>query len=1477
MAKEETDFYPRWIKLLKSGYFQEVKKEVAVKEINGKQALGCIVALAQLAYDATKGNGQISSPCDVVSLTQKFATNVKPDKSNTLRYLTSLYHITNFLCEKDHFEQVTVLLNTVVEFKDENLELYTMEGKTLHDHFVAIFVKAVKKLVSRDNTADNTAVAATVSMLTTMWKLLLVNKTMRNGTVFLQNTIQACQILGQQDQKVAVRVITASLKLISEVDTIEDLEACLPQLFNLYSCLYRIQFKVTGHFSALSAVRSHLDQVKWKWSQKKVHAECFMVLCNATILFMWDYQEPSFTNKVQDNISVLTSFRGLSKNASVNAACALMEVMLMNSNRSMRKDVPVMPQSCLKPFLRMLLLLHGVFSDSETESMDHIKCLLDVFLFVINKEEAQCDSKQLKECVEFFLLARSDLVKAINNMISTNHSKAEKSIGLALNCFANILRVYKTAKLPEEIIILAKSFCQFICSLSSEVLKNSQNQYTVEVMFTILVSALGTERLDGALEALMAWLLKCPHESKKIFKLWGNLKHNSVCECNTEYLNITVQTIFERKNLFEQNWLQCQLSSNEIGKLLVEELETYCQNTHLRGEPVIAAADTLLALSTDYITQVKGLIVAMEVTSATENFADQCLRYYSKSKNLIKLLRKEKKQIDSVQFNFCMGNLLYVQLLCEIRHLRKECESEMVRLSVGPADPLVSELPESRPDPNDTCDVATKYNSLCLAEHRKVVESVDSAMRHWGFAYSVLKEQRKEEYDLSMTLEMLQGAGLLLRLYCDKVRQEKIWKLLHDLATMTGDVNMVVVAVGEMLNVTEVSQDLIENTKISLQQSEVSRKVGDLFHLNLALHYLTHDKVEDGLKLLSDIECKEKSHTIVYTYLLLVVGMYQQNSDWKTYNHKFHSLPSYHLSFHRAVSCLLFLVEEKKWGSLKEASHIHYQILRVSQLLGEAYCFLEQPREARCYLKSFLGLAQKLALPLGTVQLLLLLAWVDLSTGKVDDCAVKIEGLEDLLELCGTPLVYQQAPGSPSCLPARRGVLSPPEYLDHPPSCPCLPCSTEEYRRLVLETVTLRATFCAIFGQLSEGLQCFDVAIRVEEDLSRSGNKDVLKSCVRMWMRYGDVLASTSKYRDSSAANEKALKLLSTVKDPILLQHLVEQKICPQFLEQPLLFQPISARISTEIKNTPSKSQIPQPMTPKNTLPPGKSPLAVVNDNITPITPFARPVKPFKLPSSGDENTPPISVPKSRRKLKQLPKFITETPQPIHAISGTKASRTPFVIVDDDGKAVGISGKKTRPKTIQKIQTEVVNKAVEAPKKKLFNSVTESSHLKSEFAIPLDSEDCIVRKSNCKIGLKTYGKSKVPCKVGSKLVSLSGNKSTYSREDQNVNGGAFHFNEMTNAIESLKDSIVTDFVEGTPPKKFTPTRLPQPARSSKFCGQVLLSQTENSKNRSLSAISKKAKEAKDDSDCDIVEGTPPESLVRHTRSLNIKRSTRSKK
>lgn len=60
---------------------------------------------------------------------------------------------------------------------------------------------------------------------------------------------------------------------------------------------------------------------------------------------------------------------------------------------------------------------------------------------------------------------------------------------------------------------------------------------------------------------------------------------------------------------------------------------------------MISATNALLDLDVDCLTRVKGLVIAMDIATANQAFADLYTTYYNKSKSLITSLLKQVGQI----------------------------------------------------------------------------------------------------------------------------------------------------------------------------------------------------------------------------------------------------------------------------------------------------------------------------------------------------------------------------------------------------------------------------------------------------------------------------------------------------------------------------------------------------------------------------------------------------------------------------------------------------------------------------------------------------------------------------------------------------------------------------------------------------------------------------------------------------------------
>lgn len=308
-----------------------------------------------------------------------------------------------------------------------------------------------------------------------------------------------------------------------------------------------------------------------------------------------------------------------------------------------------------------------------------------------------------------------------------------------------------------------------------------------------------------------------------------------------------------------------------------------------------------------------------------------------------------------------------------------------------------------------------------------------------------------------------------------------------------------------------------------------------------------------------------------------------------------------------------------------------------------------------------------------------------------------------------------------------------------------------------------------------------------------------------------------------------------------------------------------------EKKSTPSKIQTPKSLKSKVT---ESSPLATINNNIKPVTPFLRPVRPLRIPSSGEENTP-VAVTKQKRITKLPPKFSNETPQ--SNCKFLSSSKKPFVIFDDSGMAVGVSDSKTSTHSSRKL-TDMKGRLQEPKnisKKKLFPSgisVSISSQTSKSNSSNVIDEPLITRQARNSV-VKTYRN----LKLASRKADLQqNNKSEISKEtiDEsklNWSGEVFSFDQIKNSLNEIgnckskpiEEKELNSFSSSLPIKK---------QNTLNFSDQLSSMKGDSSKSRELKSSTK----VSIDSNCDYIEGTPPESPKRSV-TLIPKRVTRSRK
>lgn len=283
---------------------------------------------------------------------------------------------------QNHLKQATSLFKTIVKIKESNEKVYKDGGKSLHHPFSNSLIKTILKEAKCSETSINQ------SNVTTLFSLLLsmlkTDNVLQNGTAYLQTLQHVCQLCSKKDEKVAVRLITSGLKLFYEVENIVDIESSLSLLFQIYANLVSYQFTVSSYFLALSAVDSHLNQVKWKFKDNVNQGESFLLLCNTVAIFRKDCTESSMLSKIQLNNKILESFLHLTKDSYIKSACETLLSLIITSHKSVNQKLPLIPEICLEQFLQMLWNMFNVLKAFKTDTSNLLLCLGETCIFIID-------------------------------------------------------------------------------------------------------------------------------------------------------------------------------------------------------------------------------------------------------------------------------------------------------------------------------------------------------------------------------------------------------------------------------------------------------------------------------------------------------------------------------------------------------------------------------------------------------------------------------------------------------------------------------------------------------------------------------------------------------------------------------------------------------------------------------------------------------------------------------------------------------------------------------------------------------------------------------------------------------------------------------------------------------------------------------------------------------------------------------------
>ncbi|KAJ4441506.1 hypothetical protein ANN_11362 [Periplaneta americana] len=646
-----------------------------------------------------------------------------------------------------------------------------------------------------------------------------------------------------------------------------------------------------------------------------------------------------------------------------------------------------------------------------------------------------------------------------------------------------------------------------------------------------------------ALSVIAVALKTLPDLKDKFLHQWVKIKNLALSEKHKNVQNLTVYDILqEDKAKIEIRAPNINLEEVNCPQLMLWELEAHSQQSHGREYPQgeVLPIGNMKINSMSELRRLAGVknmgdaecptLLDIEICSEQDdprqrpNFGVKCKIF---ELDACQGIGKHGSEKESMRL-FYIGSLYFWFFLCQVRVMRSKQEEEILQSNLIPTK--IEAEQEDNPDPLQTCNVIPAYANLSLENESQLLETLNKAVGAW--ILSLVNGLDADEGVKS--LPNIEVAAYMYELYGYDTLKLRTWCLYYKYAEVLDSKEAMLLALCHLLEWCtcgaseckwlEKAQELIITLQLEDNKEYNSQLLFHKYLLARCRHCYRNEQfsgIEEHLKRLIEYTKQEKlehfSQSVLHVRvrLLIVQCMLLPRPHTITLPDRKSALNEASLTYSNA----LYLLKQIKMTPA-ENTEVLSLLLEISQWLGRLNLYLFWPREARCFMKGDLILSQKLGLTTRTAQFLNLLAHVDIMCCNVDDCQVKLQGIQFLLQLECRYQQYDAARkvqesaidkelssrlkqltldamklnqfrdssirnrnspcGSPN-LRKMKFVL--PEFINHESDCKCGMCNIPALQTLVLDFTYIQAQLYRNQSELERALEFFEGGIQLYQQL----------------------------------------------------------------------------------------------------------------------------------------------------------------------------------------------------------------------------------------------------------------------------------------------------------------------------------------------------------------------------------------------------------
>uniref|UniRef100_A0A0C9QDY0 ESPL1_1 protein n=1 Tax=Fopius arisanus TaxID=64838 RepID=A0A0C9QDY0_9HYME len=555
-----------------------------------------------------------------------------------------------------------------------------------------------------------------------------------------------------------------------------------------------------------------------------------------------------------------------------------------------------------------------------------------------------------------------------------------------------------------------------------------------------------------------------------------------------------------------------ELKNQVLQDICIREIKSHIAMKLDLSEAILAVFDCLETLNADEITY----------ATAVHQISYHSLNFQSKTPSSdhlktamgkLKSLKHDKSNIHYIQY--LMAHFALYEVLEEIRSIEEATKVEMkvANIKLYAASNNGVSTKES--------NVVPTFSQINIKTAKSIASQLESIYNLWNKSLTPELITKWDSIGGTSTVKAIIVAGEYSRFYRYRKLEIKFWKMGYHCAVKTDSHESIVYITARSISSRYINDDWIENSQEIIASKLINSKepkvpaIIAMFKLSLSdyYYYIGNTKkadqlYEEGMRA-APLNISENCGTFIFSQQIVLT-------------HQFHNFPperKNNLEYTGIFGHILYamLLIDDTAAELKDLVWSLYEmdmVFEVSCNIANRMNALFSYREVTAHLVRRLKVCQPKISVLRVAEILKYLCIIDLSRNQLEDCEVKLQGMEHILQMETFSGFMEREvmkiPDSSSFLNAfpdralmdpirdipqndsspilRRERFALPDFMSHGQKCKCFTCVDDAYKFLVFSCTHIRAQLYTLQNLRHYARQHFEGALNISEkllDLSR--------------------------------------------------------------------------------------------------------------------------------------------------------------------------------------------------------------------------------------------------------------------------------------------------------------------------------------------------------------------------------------------------------